>query len=306
MRVVIAGGSGFLGRALAERLVRGGHQVVVLSRDARTGRETDRVRVVAWTPNGDAASWATALDGADAVVNLAGAGIADRRWTKARKQLLYDSRIQSTRSLKVAVRAARVKPGVFIQASGIGIFGAHGNGDEFDETSPFGSDFLARLCVAWEAEARPIAESGCRVVIMRNGVVLSRQGGALARMLPAFQFFVGGRIASGRQYMSWIHLDDWIDMAIWAIEHPTVSGPLNATSPNPVRNTEFARALGRALHRPSWAPVPGFVLRLIFGEMATDCLILGQRAIPRRPVELGYRFRFERIDDALAAAVRRG
>ena len=306
MRVVIAGGSGFLGRALTERLTRSGHQVVILSRGAGGRNVRDGVRAVAWTPNGEAGPWAADIDGADAIVNLAGAGIADRRWTKARKQLLYDSRINSTRSLVAAVRAARVKPRVFVQDVGIGIYGAYANGATFDESSGFGSDFLARLCVAWEEAAQPIAAEGCRLVVMRNSIVLSRGGGALARMLPAFQFFVGGRIASGRQYMPWIHLDDWVGMTIWAIENPAVSGPINAAAPNPVTNAEFSRALGRALHRPAWAPVPAFVLNLIFGEMATDCLTLGQRALPKRAVELGYRFRFERIDEALADAVRRG
>jgi uncharacterized protein len=304
MRVVIAGGSGFLGRALVERLTRDGHQAVILSRGDGADLATAGARVVSWTPNGETGPWAADVDGADAVVNLAGAGIADRRWTKARKQLLYDSRIFSTRSLAAAVRAATIKPRVFIQAGGVGIYGAYQNGATFDETSASGSDFLAKLCVAWEEAASPIAAHGCRVVVMRNAVVLSRGGGALARMLPAFQFFVGGRIASGRQYMPWIHLDDWVGMTMWAIENPAVSGAINAAAPHPVTNAEFSRALGHALHRPSWAPVPGFVLNLIFGEMATDCLILGQRVLPKRALELGYRFRFERVDEALADAVR--
>jgi uncharacterized protein (TIGR01777 family) len=302
MRVVIAGGTGFLGSALIERLTRDGHQVVVLSRSA-DGRSATNVRLVPWTPNGQSGPWAAEIDGADAVVNLAGAGIADRRWTTARRQLLYDSRIFSANSLVAAVRAARVKPRVFVHACAIGIYGAHANGDTFDETSPAGSDFLAKLCVAWEAAAQPIASEGCRLVVFRNAVVLSKRGGALVRMLPAFQLFVGGRIASGRQFMSWIHLDDWVGMIVWAIANPAVSGAINAAAPNPVRNAEFARALGRAMHRPSWAPVPAFVLNLLFGEMATDCLILGQRVMPKRAPELGYRFKFEQIGEALADAV---
>jgi hypothetical protein len=302
MRIVIAGGSGFLGRALTDRLARDGHDVVVLSRGA--GGTAKGVRAVAWTPDGGVGPWAAEIDGADAVVNLAGAGIADSRWTKARKQLLHDSRIFSTRSLAAAVQAARVKPRAFIQAGGVGIYGAHENGATFDESSAPGSDFLAKLCVEWEEAARPISAGGCRLVVMRNAVVLSRKGGALAKMLPAFQFFVGGRIASGRQFMSWIHLDDWVGMTIWAIENQVVSGPINAAAPNPVTNADFSRALGRALHRPSVMPVPGFVLRLIFGEMATDCLILGQRAVPTRATELGFRFKFGQIGEALAEAVR--
>jgi uncharacterized protein (TIGR01777 family) len=304
MRVVIAGGTGFLGRALAGRLVRDGHDVAILSRGGAAGSAADGARAVAWTPNGDTGPWAAEIDGADAVVNLAGAGIADRRWTEARKRRLHDSRVLSTRSLAAAVRAARVKPRVFIQCVAVGIYGAHPNGATFDESSGPGTDFLAQLCVAWEAAAQPVAAEGCRVVILRSGVVLSRRGGALAKMLPAFHFFVGGRIASGRQYMSWIHLDDWVGMTIWTIENPAVSGPVNAAAPQPVTNAEFSRALGRALHRPSWAPVPGFVLNVVFGEMATDCLILGQRVVPARAIEMGYQFKFGHIDEALADAVR--
>ena len=306
MRVVIAGGSGFLGRALIERLTRDGQQVVVLSRDAGTSLKTDRARVAPWTPNGDTGPWASALDGADVVINLAGAGIADRRWSSARKQLLYESRMQSTRSLVAAVRAAGTKPGVFIQGSAVGIYGSYDNGGQFDERSSPGSDCLAGLCVAWEAEAQPVSAMGCRLVFLRTGIVLSRTGGALAKMLLPFRLFVGGRVDTGRQYMSWIDLDDWIGMVMWAIGNPAVSGPVNATAPYPVTNAEFARAIGHALHRPSWAPVPGFVLKLVFGELATDCLIRGQRVVSRRGAELGYQFRYERIDEAMAAAVRRG
>ena len=305
MRVVIAGGSGFLGSALTARLLRDGHQVAILSRRETTRLTSGGVRLVPWTPNGQAGPWAIEVEGADAVVNLAGAGMADARWTPARKQLLIDSRIGSTRSLVAAVRGAKNKPRVFVQIVGIAIYGAHANGETFDESSGSGSDFLAKLCVDWERAAGPVEAEGCRLVILRNGVVLSRKGGALAKMLPAFQWFVGGPIASGRQYMPWIHLDDWVGMVLWAIENTAVSGPVNAAAPTPVTNAEFSRALGRALHRPSWAPVPAFVLRAIFGEMANDMLILGQRVVPARALELGFRFRFDQIDEALADAVQR-
>jgi hypothetical protein len=160
------------------------------------------------------------------------------------------------------------------------------------------------MCVAWESEARDIADHGCRLVVLRTGIVLSKSGGALAKMLPLFRFFVGGPLGSGRQVMSWIHLDDWIAMVRWALERGDVTGPINATAPYPVTNAEFSRAVGRAIHRPSWAPVPGFVLRLIVGEFATDGLLRGQRVLPARARELGFTFRYERIDEAMAAAVR--
>ena len=302
MQVVIAGGSGFLGRALTDRLIADGHSVVVVSREAEgTSIGSPNLRAVRWTPDGGAGEWAGAIDDADAVVNLAGAGIADKRWTRARKELLLRSRVDSTRSLASALRTMKTRPPVFIQASAIGFYGSYDNGGEFNEGSSPGSDFLAGLCVAWEAEAHPISALGSRVVILRNGIVLSKKGGALAKMLPPFRFFVGGPIASGRQSMSWIHLDDWVRMVIWAIHTPAVSGAINATAPNPVPNAEFSRALGRALHRPSWAPVPAIVLRAMFGEMATDMLIRGQRVVPARTLQLGYQFRYPQIAEAMAA-----
>jgi uncharacterized protein (TIGR01777 family) len=303
MRVVIAGGSGFLGGALTDRLLHDGHQVVVLSRGSKEVRDAPGLRTVSWSPNGEVGAWATELDGAGAIVNLAGAGMADKRWSSARKQLLRDSRLQSTRSLAAAVRRAVSKPDVFIQASAVGYYGAYESGDEFDESSPPGSDFLARTAVDWEGEAHPVAALGCRLVFSRTGVVLSRHGGVLARMLPPFQFFVGGPIGSGRQYMSWIHLDDWVGIITWAITNADVTGPVNVTSPHPVTNAEFSRALGRALHRPSLMPVPGFALKVMFGEMAGVMLLRGQFVRPRRATELGYKFRYDRIDEAMKHAV---
>lgn len=305
MRVIIAGGSGFLGRALSERLVQSGHHVILLSRGANSYSDIPNLRAARWTPDGETGPWAGELDGADAVVNLAGAGIADGRWTTARKRVLYSSRIQSTRSLAAAMRTVKTRPPVFIQASGIGFYGAHDNGGEFDERASPGSDFLAGLCVAWEAEAHPLTALGTRVVFSRTGIVLSYRGGALKKMLPPFRLFVGGRIGSGRQTMSWIHLDDWVGLIVWAINNPSVSGPVNVTAPNPVSNAELTRAIGRALHRPTLFPVPGAALKLALGsEMATVCLLKGQRVLPRVALNLGYTFRFDRIDPAMAAAVR--
>lgn len=304
MRIVIAGGSGFLGRALTERLIEQGHRVVLLSREADSFSDVVNLRVVRWSPNGESGAWAGEIDGADAVVNLAGASIERGRWSTARKQVLEASRMQSTRSLAAAIRTVKTKPHVFIQGSAMGFYGAHDNGGEFDESASPGSDFLARLCVAWEGEAQPVAMLGCRLVVIRTGIVLSRKGGALAKLLPSFRMFVGGRIATGKQSMSWVHLDDWVGMVVWAIANPAVSGPVNATAPHPVTNAEFSRALGRALHRPAWTPVPGAALKLALGQMATDMLIRGQRVLPRRAIQLGYQFRYERIDEALVAAVR--
>ncbi len=310
MKIVVAGGSGFLGRALTMRLTAGGHDVVVLSRQSSSSQ--GRVRCVTWRPDGStppvdaarATGWAAEIDGADAIVNLAGEGIADKRWTKARKQALLESRTLSTRSLVAAVRAAGRRPSVFIQASGIGYYGTAGD-EVLDEASPPGSDFLAQLCLTWEAEARAVEALGARLVIVRNGVVLARSGGALKKMLPPFLFFVGGPIASGRQYLSWIELDDWTAMVIWAMTTAGASGVFNGTAPAPVTNAVFSKALGRAVHRPSWLPVPGVALRVMVGELADAGLINGQRVVPKRAVDLGFTFSFPGIDTALAAACRK-
>ena len=302
MRIVIAGGSGFLGRALAEHLVGRRHDVAILTRTGHVSRATGS-RIVMWDPDGTAGTggWAKEIDGADAVVNLAGAGIADKRWSRRRKEELRDSRVKSTRSLVAAVRAAAAKPSVFVQTSAVGFYGA---GDqETDESFPPGDDFFAQLCVAWEAEAHPVTSLGCRLVIMRNGVVLFRTGGALKKMMPAFQFFVGGPIATGRQYMSWIHRADWLAMTTWAIETPAVSGVLNGTAPNPVTNAEFSKAIGRALHRPSWLPVPALALRIMVGELANYALIRGQRVVPKHALAGGFTFQYPDIGAAAEAAI---
>jgi len=311
MRIVIAGGSGFLGRALSVRLRGAGHDVVVLTRDGaqprgRGSRDTESraVRYAHWTPNGEAGDWAREIDGTDALINLAGAGIADKRWSAARKRVLWSSRILSTKSLIGALQKVSRRPSVLLQGSAAGYYGAFQDSPTIDETSPPGSDFLAQLCVAWEAEAQPAASLGCRVVFTRSSVVISRDGGALPKMMLPFTLFAGGPLASGRQVMSWIHIDDWIEMMLWAIEKSSVSGPVNLAAPEPVTNAEFSRALGRAMHRPSWIPVPGFALRLIVGEMANDALILGHRILPKRALQLGYVFRHPGVDEALASAVR--
>jgi uncharacterized protein (TIGR01777 family) len=299
MRVVIAGGSGFLGRALSARLVAGGHDVTILTRSA-----TDRPggpRVVLWTPNGHADVWLHALDGADAIVNLTGAGIADRRWTPARKAELRSSRLLPTQSLVHAIESVGRRPNVFIQGSGIGYYGASLDDREIDESRPAGGDFLGRLCVEWESAAAPIAALGCRVVYVRTGLVMGRHGGALPKMALPFRLFAGGPTGTGRQYMPWIHLDDWIALVAWAIGSPTVAGPLNACAPAPVTNETFARTLGHALGRPSWLRAPAVALHLILGTEFADLLLLnGQRAIPRRARDLQFSFSHSELDEALA------
>jgi uncharacterized protein len=302
VRIVIAGGSGFLGHALTRRLAADGHELVVLTRRPETYKGP--ARAVAWQPNGEASGpWTREIDGAGAIVNLAGEGIADKRWSESRKKALSDSRIRSTGSLVTAVRGAGKRPGVLIQASAEGYYDV-GSEEILDESSKPGSNFLSQLCVAWEGEATRAADLGVRVVFVRTCIVLAREGGALKKLLPPFLLFGGGPIASGRQYYSWIHLDDWVEMVVWAMSNPAVSGPINAGAPSPVRNVDFSRALGRALHRPSWLPVPAFALRILVGEMADPALISGHRVVPKRPLELGFRFKYPEIEGAMRAAVR--
>jgi uncharacterized protein (TIGR01777 family) len=304
MKIVLAGGTGFLGRPLWSQLASHGHDVVVLTRGVATRSAIGRT--VSWHPEEVAAtgglSWPSEIDGADVVINLSGEGIADRRWSDRRKQALRESRILTTRSLVAAVRAAVRKPTVFVGGSAVGYYGDTGD-RPIDESFPPGSDFLATLCVDWEAEAHAAAALGCRVVLVRAGVALASDGGALKQLVQPFRFLAGGPIASGRQYISWIHRDDWVDLVEWVMERSQISGPVNATAPNPVTNAEFSAVLGQVLHRPSWLRVPAFALRLIVGEMADVALVHGQRVLPTRALDAGFRFTRPELRSALQAAV---
>lgn len=306
MRIVIAGGTGFLGSPLAEVYAEEGHDVRVLTRSLPPGQSRHEsgtgvpgVTSVGWAPDGQTGPWAAVLDGADALINLAGESLAGRRWSEKRKTDLRDSRIFPTRSLVAALAASASSspPPVFISASGTGYYGPSGSEVKTEE-SPAGSDFLARLAEDWEAEARKAERPGVRVVLLRNGVVLERSGGALPKMITPFRYFAGGPMGSGRQYMPWIHRIDWLEMVRWIVETPEVTGPVNATAPEPVTNRQFARALGRALGRPSLLPAPGFALRAILGEMATPLLLQGQRAVPAKAQTLRFHFRYPEINQA--------
>jgi uncharacterized protein len=297
MKIVLAGATGFLGTPLVDRLVQDRHEIVVLSRSGGTGRLG--ARVVRWTPDGTAGTWAAEIDRADAVVNLAGESIAARRWTAAQKQRILDSRVLATRSLVKAILAAKAKPSALISGSAVGYYGALDD-RIVTEDQPPGTDFLARVGAAWEAEAQA-ASPASRIVLVRTGIVLERAGGALPKMLPPFWIGAGGPVGSGRQFWPWIHRQDWIDLVRFAIESPAASGPLNATAPTPVTNRDFATALGRALHRPAWLPAPGFALKLLLGEMAESLLLSGQRAVPEKALRLGFTFTYPTLDGALAA-----
>jgi len=291
VKIVVAGGTGFIGEPLVRRLVARGDDVTVLTRDPA---KVETGRGVQWDGNTQGA-WSNDVASADVIINLAGENIGDGRWTEERKRRLVDSRLNATSAL---VKALRGNP-TFISASAIGIYGDRGD-EALDESSPRGSGFLADLVEQWEAATRE-AESIARVVIIRFGIVLSPDGGALKKMLLPFKLGAGGPIGNGRQWMSWVDRDDVLRLVEWTIDHSIARGVYNATAPEPVRNRDLSRALGRALHRPAIFPAPAFALRLMFGrEMAGEVLLAGQRVIPRRAREDGFAFTRVTLADALA------
>jgi uncharacterized protein (TIGR01777 family) len=298
LKIIIAGGTGFIGRALAARLSERGDDVVVLTRDpSHANQLPPGVTAVTWdarTGNG----WIEQIEENTAIVNLAGAGLADARWTGARKRELWNSRVDAGRAVAGAARLAAARPRVVVQASAVGYYGPSTGGLLTELAGP-GSDFLARLCIAWEASSREVEAIGVRRVIVRTGLVLGRDGGALPRLLLPFRWFVGGPLGSGRQWVSWIHLADEVAAIIYLIDRDTASGPYNLAAPRPLTNADLARAIGRALGRPSIVPTPAVALRLWFGEMAT-VLLDGQQVMPKRLLEEGFSFQFAEIDRALA------
>ena len=301
MKLLVTGGTGFIGAPLCRALAQQGHDVVVLSRLVRPPPGSGPIRLVSW----DDPAWTAALREADAVINLAGESIAARRWSPPQKRAIRESRVSTTRRLIEAMAQGATRPRVLVSASAIGYYGPRGD-EELDEQAPPGQGFLAETCQAWEAEARRAEPLGVRVVRARIGLVLGPGGGALAKMVPPFRAFVGGPLGHGRQWMSWVHRDDVIGLIAWSLTRADVAGPLNVTAPAPVTMRTFCAALGRALHRPSWAPVPAPVLRLLLGEMAQELLLSGQRVVPRAALHLGYRFHHSELGPALAAALANG
>lgn len=292
MHIVIAGGSGFLGRALEAVLRQQGHGVTALTRR----RKPERPQDIEWTPNGESGAWAQALSGVDAVVNLAGEGMADARWTTARKAELLDSRLNATNSLVKAVLGVANGPRVFVSGSGVGYYGPHGD-EVVTEEAPAGDDFVATMAAQWEAAAAPVA-ARARLVLLRTGLVLGAEG-ALAKMLLPFKLGIGGKLGTGEQWMPWIHVSDWAGLTAQLITNAQAQGPFNLTAPEPATNADFTRALGRALHRPTLFTAPAVGLKVVMGEMA-ELLLTGQRAVPAKARALGYAFRFPTLDGALA------
>jgi uncharacterized protein len=300
VKVTVTGATGLIGSALVRELTARGDEVTVLTRSPERARQTlgGAVEAVAWDAQGDAP--AGALAGRDGVVHLAGENIA-QRWSDDVRRRIRDSRERGTRALVSGIRAADPRPRALVSMSGVDYYGDRGDA-RIDEDAPAGDDFLARVCVTWEQEADAASELGVRVVRTRNGVVLDRGGGALAKMLLPFRLGVGGPVAGGRQYMPWIHRDDIVGMIVRALDDETWTGAVNATAPEPPTNAEFSKALGRALHRPAVLPIPGAGLRLLYGGMA-QLVTASRRVVPRRAIELGYEHRHPDLDEALRSAL---
>ena len=302
MRVIITGGTGLIGKHLVASLVKDDHEVIVLSRSPALAKGLPaRVRVEGWDAK-SAKGWGALADGADAIVNLAGASIAGEsffptRWTPEYKKLIIDSRVNAGRAVVEAVEQAAQKPRVVIQSSAVGYYGPHGAEPITEETPP-GSDFLAQVCVEWEKSTAAVEPMGVRRAVIRTGVVLSFDGGALLRLALPFKLFAGGPLGSGKQPFPWIHPDDETGAMRFLIDNDNASGAFNLSAPNPLTNAEFGRVLGKVMGRPSLMPVPGFAFNILFGEVATVVLD-GQRVLPKRLLDMGYTFKFPEAEAAL-------
>jgi hypothetical protein len=298
VKIVLTGATGMIGSLLTERWSNSDHSLVLLSRRPPAEIGVAKKQWLAWQP-GASGDWERAIDGADAVINLAGEPIAGKRWTPKQKEILRSSRVDGTRALVDAIAKAQVKPKLMISGSAVGYYGPHGD-EALNEDSKPGDDFLARLCVDWEAQAQKAESLGVRVCFLRTGIVLAKGEGALKKMVPPFKMFFGGPLGSGRQWMPWIHIEDEIGLIQFLIDNEGARGAFNGIAPNPVTMAEFSKTLGGVLNRPSWARVPPFVLALMVGEMA-EMLLNGQRAIPAAASKLGFKFQYPSLKLALAS-----
>lgn len=298
MRAIVTGGTGLIGRALCRELVDHGHEVIVLSRNPDKKEEglPSQVETVGWDAQ-SARGWGDRVSETDAIVNLAGAGLADGRWTDERKRSILESRVKAGQAVLEAVSAAATRPKVVIQSSAVGYYGPRGD-EVLNEDAAPGSDYLARVCFDWEASTAPVVRMGVRRPVIRTGIVLTTEGGAFPKILLPFKLFAGGPMGNGSQYWPWIHINDEVRAIRFLMENETASGPFNLTAPNPLTNKQFASVVGQAMGRPSLMPAPAFALKLALGEMST-VLLDGQRAVPSRLQELGFEFDFATLDAAL-------
>jgi uncharacterized protein len=301
-RIVVTGATGLIGKALCKRLMEKNYAVVVFARDPGKARAAvpGAAEYVPWQP-AESGAWATAIDGAYAVINLAGPSLAGKRWNAEYKRYVRDTRVLGTRGLVSAMAGANVKPHAFVSSSAVGYYGFRDD-TPLDEGASPGGDFLAQLCQAWEQEALKAMAHGVRTVVVRTGIVLDGKEGALPQLMLPFKLFVGGPILPGTQWMSWIHLADEVGIIMLALEDERVRGPINATAPTPQTNRDLSKAVGAALGRPSLMPVPGFALQLMVGEFAQS-LTTGQRVLPKKAQELGYQFKYPELGPALRAIV---
>ncbi|MBE9180549.1 TIGR01777 family protein [Oculatella sp. LEGE 06141] len=305
MKVAVTGATGFVGSRLVERLQADGHQTLILTRNPDRARRMfpttafPGVESFGYTPLASG-EWQGLISGCDAVVNLAGEPIAEGRWTPERKQSILESRKIGTQKIVEAISQANPKPEVLVNSSAVGYYGTSETAT-FDETSPPGDDFLAQVCQEWEAEAQKVTTNGTRLVILRTGIVLG-MGGAIAKMLLPFKLYAGGPIGSGRQWFSWIHREDMVNLILAALTQPSINGVLNATAPNPVRMSEFCQTLGEALSRPSWLPVPDFALELLLGD-AAKVVLEGQRVVPKEAQGSGFSYQYPTVKQALQEVV---
>jgi hypothetical protein len=301
MKVAITGATGFVGSLLVQQLHGKGHKIVVLTRNTAFAQKVfpseafPNVEIVAYTPN-TSGSWQSVIASCDGVVNLAGEPIGEGRWTPERKQEILNSRKLGTQKIVEAIANANPKPTVLINASAIGYYGTSETAN-FDETSQSGNDFLAQVCQAWEAEATKVKDAGVRLVILRFGIVLGN-GGALGKMIPPFKLFAGGPIGSGRQWFSWIHVDDLVNLIMQALTKSEIEGVYNATAPNPVRMADLSQTLGQVMNRPSWLPVPAFAIEALLGDGAI-VVLEGQQVVPKRTVETGFEYKYPNLQSAL-------
>lgn len=299
MKVFITGGTGFVGAKLVPFLLERGHEVALLTRRQNiTKPGASSLRVIEAEPT-QKGPWQEMVEEYDMIINLAGASIFSR-WTEEKKRVLRESRLLTTRNLVEAMKPGR--PIFFFSTSAVGYYGFHGD-EILTEDSPPGNDFLAQLARDWESEALKAEGKGARVVLTRFGIVLGEKGGALGQMIPLFQKYLGGPIGSGKQWFSWIHIDDLLRAYIFLVEHPEIAGPVNFTAPNPVTNAELAKSLGKALGRPSFLSTPGFMLKLMLGEFGS-VLLEGQRVIPQKLMRAGFQFRYPSIDPALESIIK--
>jgi len=302
-RVVISGGTGFIGRRLAARFLMDGHDVVVLTRlrSVRSASGVASPRFVQWDAR-TLGSWVGSMEGAMAVINLAGESIGARRWSERQRARIVASRLDATSAIVDGLSQLRTKPQVLVNGSAVGFYGNTGD-VEITENSKKGTGFLADTVDRWEREARRVEALGIRLVLLRTGVVLGWGGGALSRMLVPFRLFFGGPLGSGRQWFPWIHIDDVVEIILFSVREGTIEGVLNAVAPNPTTMKEFCRDLGRALNRPSWMPVPELALQLMLGEMS-EMILGGQKVVPSRLIQAGLRFQYPELDKALSSVVR--